>query len=571
MHPAIAPMKSLRLFACPGTRHRWEAGGYIVSLHELPTKRVKIIGRYVLKEHVGPFVFASTALTSLMLLQYIAKRFGDLVGKGLPASVIAEFMALSVPFTVAMTLPMAVLVAVLYAFSRLAAENEINAMKASGVGMRTVLTPVLLGGLAMSAVMVAFNDQVLPRSNHRLAILQLDIFRTKPTFALREQVINTIKEGQLYLKAGDINQASEMKDVVIYDLSDPQRRRTIYAESGKLALAPNGKDLDMTLHNGMMLEVPNKEPSELTRLFYTWDRLRVENVLSSYQETQSGSISKGDREMSVCEMNAELSRADFLVRTARHDIALAEFERAGARGPRPQPPQTGVVPNGIGSAYCALLRFLQPGEAQAAQAPGAARTSEGARAAAIRLDSIRRADSSRVRDSLYRAGSTSAATAAGTPAHLLPDTSSTNARIQEAQYRMAEARRERNRYDVEIQKKFSLAAACIIFVLIGAPVALRFPRGGVGLVIGVSFAIFGLYYVGLIGGETLADKGFLPPWLAMWSANILLALTGLLLASRMGRESSTSRGGDFGELIATTRARVFGWMRRVGIPVERRK
>ncbi len=140
----------------------------------------------MLREHVGPFVFASTALTSIMLLQYIAKRFGELVGKGLPSSVIAEFMALSIPFTVAMTMPMAVLVAVLYAFSRLAAENEITAMKASGLSMSSVLAPVLLGGVAMSLVMVLFNDQVLPRSNHRLAVLQLDIFRTKPTFALRE-------------------------------------------------------------------------------------------------------------------------------------------------------------------------------------------------------------------------------------------------------------------------------------------------------------------------------------------------------------------------------------------------
>jgi len=537
-----------------------------VDLHVLPANRVKIIGRYVLKEHVGPFVFASTALTSLMLLQYIAKRFGDLVGKGLPASVIAEFMALSIPFTVAMTLPMAVLVAVLYAFSRLAAENEINALKASGVGMRTVLTPVLVGGIGMSLVMVAFNDQVLPRSNHRLAILQLDIFRTKPTFALREQVINTVKEGQLYLKAGDIDEAtSDMKDVVIYDLSDPQRRRTIYAESGTLALAANRKDLDMTLHNGMMLEVPNKNPSELTRLFYTWDRLRVENVFSSYEQTQAGSISKGDREMSVCEMNSELTRADFQVRTARYDIALAEFERDGPPRVKPEPPRTGVRPRGLGTAYCALLNVFRVREAEA-QAPPAARTSQAARAA-LRMDSLRRADSSRRMDSLYRLGGA----AVGTPAYRLPDTTGTSARIQEAQYRMEEARRERNRYDVEIQKKFSLAAACIIFVLVGAPIALRYPRGGVGLVIGVSFAIFGLYYVGLIGGETLANKAYMPPWLAMWGANILLALTGLILASRMGHESSTSRGGDFGELVETARAKAFGWMRRVGIPVERRK
>jgi lipopolysaccharide export system permease protein len=93
----------------------------------------------------------------------------------------------------------------------------------------------------------------------------------------------------------------------------------------------------------------------------------------------------------------------------------------------------------------------------------------------------------------------------------------------------------------------------------------------VGLVIGVSFAVFGLYYVGLIGGETLADKGYLPPWLAMWGTNIILALAGLALAARMGRESTTSRGGDFGELLTTLRARFFGWLRRIGIPVERRR
>ena len=57
---------------------------------------------------------------------------------------------------------------------------------------------------------------------------------------------------------------------------------------------------------------------------------------------------------------------------------------------------------------------------------------------------------------------------------------------------------------VEIEKKFAIAAACVIFVLLGAPVALRFPRGGVGLTIGVSLGVFGLYYVGLVAGEALA-------------------------------------------------------------------
>jgi lipopolysaccharide export system permease protein len=145
------------------------------------------------------------------------------------------------------------------------------------------------------------------------------------------------------------------------------------------------------------------------------------------------------------------------------------------------------------------------------------------------------------------------------------------AQIQDATFRSEEARRERNRYDVEIHKKFSLSAACMIFVLIGAPIALRFPRGGVGLVIGVSFAIFGLYYVGLIGGEALADKAYLPPWFAMWAVNIILLAAGLILSAQMGRETATSRGGDFGELVATLRAKLLGWLRTFGVRVERRR
>jgi lipopolysaccharide export system permease protein len=102
---------------------------------------------------------------------------------------------------------------------------------------------------------------------------------------------------------------------------------------------------------------------------------------------------------------------------------------------------------------------------------------------------------------------------------------------------------------VELHKKFAISIACTVFVLVGAPIALRFPRGGVGLVIGVSLVIFGIYYVGLIAGEALADKNLLPPSLAMWAANILLTMVGVFLLARMGRESATTRGGDFREML----------------------
>jgi lipopolysaccharide export system permease protein len=107
---------------------------------------------------------------------------------------------------------------------------------------------------------------------------------------------------------------------------------------------------------------------------------------------------------------------------------------------------------------------------------------------------------------------------------------------------------QRIRYDIEIQKKFSLAAACIIFVLLGPPIALRFPRGGVGLVIGVSFAVFALYYVGLIGGEPLANSQFISPFWAMWSDNLLMFIVGVAMSLRMNRVGGTARGGDWSEV-----------------------
>jgi len=142
--------------------------------------------------------------------------------------------------------------------------------------------------------------------------------------------------------------------------------------------------------------------------------------------------------------------------------------------------------------------------------------------------------------------------------------------IEAARGRMVENRSSMNRYEVEIQKKFALSAACIVFVLIGAPIALRFPRGGVGLVIGVSLVVFAIYYIGLIAGESLADRALLAPFWAMWAANVILTGVGLVLLVRMGREGATSRGGDLSEFMDALRANLAKLGRQFGIHAERR-
>jgi lipopolysaccharide export system permease protein len=111
-----------------------------------------------------------------------------------------------------------------------------------------------------------------------------------------------------------------------------------------------------------------------------------------------------------------------------------------------------------------------------------------------------------------------------------------------------------NQYQVEIHKKFAIPFACIIFVLLGAPLAVRFPRGGVGMVIAASLTIFGIYYMSLIGGEKLGDRGTIAPFWGPWAPNLLFGLIALWALSRIGRETATTRGGAWGDIWIGARA-----------------
>jgi lipopolysaccharide export system permease protein len=122
-----------------------------------------------------------------------------------------------------------------------------------------------------------------------------------------------------------------------------------------------------------------------------------------------------------------------------------------------------------------------------------------------------------------------------------------------------------NSYGVEIHKKFALAVACFVFVLLGAPIALRFPRGGVGLTIGVSLFVFALYYVCLIAGESIAKRGLMPAVVSMWMANVIFALIALWMLTKMGHEGSTARGGDMKDMIGAIKGSIrskIGWKDR---------
>jgi lipopolysaccharide export system permease protein len=429
---------------------------------------MRILSRYVLRLHIAPFTFAVSALTLLMLLDQLAKQFHRLVGKGLGAQVIAEVFLYSIPFIFAVIVPMAVLVAVLYAFNRLAADNEISAMKASGVSLARITFPVVIAATFIAAGLVWFNDTVLPEANHRLASLRVSITRKEPTFALQERGLNEVIERRLFIQAARIdNASSRLENVTIWDERDTERSRTIYADSGMMFFNPSMTDLYLTLYDGKVQETRVEAPESFREVWFETNHVLIPEVGNELNR-ELGQY-RSDRELPIDSMRVKVAEAreeKVRVETSSRALAVAATARR------------------LGS----LVSETE------AEAP---------------------ADSASAEFDAWQTGWRLE----------VPSSAFNSFRASAIQHHRS--REEANRFQVEIWKKFTIPAACIVFVLIGAPIAVRFKRGGVGLVVGVSLGVFCLYYVALIGGEKLADRQLMSPALAMWSPNILFGAIGV--------------------------------------------
>lgn len=465
---------------------------------------MRILSRYILRAHAGPFVFALSVLTGLLFVNTVARRLPELAGKGLPLSVFGKVMLLSLPHIVALTLPMAVLVAVLYAYSQLAADNEVTALKASGVNMLRLLVPVLFVATALAGFMIWFNDRVLPETNHELKTLMANIGAKAPTLQMREQVVNPIRgldyRSRLYLKPGQIDHGTgNMKNVIIYDMSDAQYRRTIYADSGRLVFNQDTTDLFLTLYDGHVFEVGASQPSGLQRVNFA-KQVSIIRGVGNALDLSAKDEYRSDRELSLAMLQERID-------STKQDLAatLKELARQG---------DTLVLRSLRGNRYAVALDAN--GNPLPASAPGP------------------------VPITYYNGRATG---------DELLDVAS--GEIRALANRAEDLHNRINQYRYEYHKKYAIPFACIIFVLIGAPLAVRFPRGGVGMVIAISLTIFGVYYMSLIGGETLADKDRIPPTIGTWGPNIIFGILAAWALTKIGRETSTSRGGDWDDLLRT--------------------
>jgi lipopolysaccharide export LptBFGC system permease protein LptF len=127
--------------------------------------------RQLLRRHAVAFGVSFVAFTTALLALYASRRLPELSARGVPTATLIDAVLLGIPFTAAMTIPMAAFVAVLSVFMELGGAGVLAAARRTRGGVRRLVTPVLWAAVGMAALTLVLNTQIVPRANERLAVV----------------------------------------------------------------------------------------------------------------------------------------------------------------------------------------------------------------------------------------------------------------------------------------------------------------------------------------------------------------------------------------------------------------
>ncbi|MEN6444815.1 MAG: LptF/LptG family permease [Candidatus Cloacimonas sp.] len=263
---------------------------------------MKILKRYILKEHIAPFLIALMVVTFVLLSDRIIDLLNLIIEKKLPWQTIFELFGLSLPYMLALSIPMAVLVATILAFGRMSVDREITAIKSSGINVYSLIGPLVIVAILLSGLMVYFNHWFLPDTNHKLKNLMLKIAYYKPMTIIKEREFTNFMDYTIYT-----NEATDslLTDVLIYDRSKTHYPRTIFAKTGNVIQKDNGNALQIILNNGEMHERNEKETGKYQKTTFTRYVINVRNLGSNVDMFETGY--RSDREMTYNQIVAAIA------------------------------------------------------------------------------------------------------------------------------------------------------------------------------------------------------------------------------------------------------------------------
>lgn len=264
---------------------------------------MKIIRDHMLNEFLGPFLGTLFGLLSLFILGRGIIQMADFVfNKSVDVWLIVQLFLFSLPFMLIFVIPMAVLIATLAMFRKLSADNELTALKASGISLSKITSPLFVFVFILCLVSLLMADRVAAASHYNYRLLLARIGIENPSAALEEGTfIKKFKNFVIFIYEIDKN---KLKGIRIYQPQQGRPVRTIVAQKGELISIPERGIIKLKLVHGTSDEPDPKDPTKLYKLnFKTYD---LPLNLSDIKE--SNAPGKKPKDMSIRELSNEIER-----------------------------------------------------------------------------------------------------------------------------------------------------------------------------------------------------------------------------------------------------------------------
>ena len=438
---------------------------------------MRLLPRYIARELVMPFIFALGIIVFILFINFFLRAIDRFLGKGLDLFTILEYLFLNLAWIVALAVPMAVLIATLMAFGRLSEDNEINALRASGISFLTILRPALLFGTAICLLLIFFNTKILPEMNFHARLLAGDIRKMRPGLDIEPgHFIDNIPNYSMIIRGKEGNL---MEDVRIFSKASKEVQTSIYSKTGELSTLDDA--IILTLYDGEIHELDLNNFSNYRRINFEKHIITIpaDDLMLNRRDTAN----RSDREMTLDLMQEKK------IKYAKRKMRVEERLHSTIM----KVTGSDIFPKNFADTQKMLNMYKEN----------------------VKQDTSLTSAQLKLKERRIRSLE----------------------RQAKNEFRLLESYiRSWNKYAVEIHKKFSLPVACILFVLVGAPLGTLSQKGGFTAAIILGFGFFLIYYIFLIGGEEMADRNIVSPIVGMWTPNVLLAILGGYLTLYSVRE-----------------------------------
>ena len=263
---------------------------------------MKILRSYVLTECIVPFILSLIVLTCVFLLGNLINLANLVINKGVSLTTIGKAFVLYIPVLVGYTLPIACLIGVILAFSRMSSDNEILAMRASGIHLSQLLFPLMIVGLMISLFSFVLNDRIIPYAHDEQRKIIKSLGTSNPTALLEPGMfINSFDKFILFIHKIDGN---KMYNVTIYQPRENKPTRTIIAKKGEFAPIPGSDQIKLKLIDGTADEPNLQNPDN----FYKLSFKQYFMTLDLSQKNQT--VDKKPKSMTLKELENEMIRLE---------------------------------------------------------------------------------------------------------------------------------------------------------------------------------------------------------------------------------------------------------------------